>query len=244
MSVGPTPFDRTQPPHRLQLALTALVVVLLAVILVVLVVDNHVFKGASTNSTLTGSGVAAAQTRPLAPFSGVELAGSNNVTVQVGRKQSVVVHADNNLLRVVTTRVRSGTLVIGNTTGSFAAKSPMSVEVNVPSLEQFTLSGSGNVAISGISTPTVALAISGSGNLQASGTTTRLEVTVGGSGNAQLQQLVARDVQAVVSGSGTIWLTATDRLHAAIPGSGTIFYSGSPAHVTTTITGSGTVTPG
>jgi hypothetical protein len=66
----------------------------------------------------------------------------DNVTVAVGGRQSVVVHADSNLLRDVTTRVVAGTLVVG-TTGSFSTRSPMSVEVSVPSLASLTLSGSG-----------------------------------------------------------------------------------------------------
>ena len=50
-----------------------------------------------------GSGVAATQTRDLVAFSGVDLAGNSIVAVHVGGKQSVVVHADSNLLRQVTT---------------------------------------------------------------------------------------------------------------------------------------------
>jgi putative autotransporter adhesin-like protein len=81
-----------------------------------------------------GSGVAATQTRALAGFSGLDLAGSSTVTVVVGGEQSVVVHADDNLLGHVTTRVDAGTLVIGSS-GSFTTKSPMSVEVSAPSLQ-------------------------------------------------------------------------------------------------------------
>jgi hypothetical protein len=50
-----------------------------------------------------GSGVAATQTRALPRFSSLDLADSNIVTVVVGAQQSVVIHADNNLLRYVTT---------------------------------------------------------------------------------------------------------------------------------------------
>jgi len=228
--------------HRAQLVLAAAVVVFLAA---VALVASDALKGSSnSNGGITGSGIAATQARSLAPFTSVLLAGSNNVAIRVGPKQSVVVHADTNLLRVVTTHVRAGTLVIGNTPGSFAAKSPMSVEVSVPSLNGLTLSGSGNVAVSGVNTPTMTVTLPGSGNLRASGTTTRLNVTISGSGNAELQQLAARDAHAVVSGSGTIWLTATNSLDAAIPGSGAILYAGHPAHVTTTITGSGAITQG
>src|SRR4051812_41675810 len=52
-----------------------------------------------------GSGVPAQQTRVVPAFSRVELAGSNVVTVHVGGRPSVVVHADRNLLSRVTTTV-------------------------------------------------------------------------------------------------------------------------------------------
>jgi hypothetical protein len=65
-------------------------------------------------------------------------------------RRSVLVKADDNLLNRVTTDVKSGALVIGNTPGSLTAKSPMSVEVNVPSLNALALTGSGNIMVSGI----------------------------------------------------------------------------------------------
>jgi len=75
----------------------------------------------------------------VAGFTGLDLAGSNNVTVIVGGPQSVVVRADSNLINHVTTGVVAGTLVIGDT-GSFTTRTPMSVEVTVPSLTALNLS--------------------------------------------------------------------------------------------------------
>lgn len=60
--------------------------------------------------------------------------------------------------------------------------------------------------------------------------------------HAQLEQLVARDVHAVLSGSGRIVVHATGKLDASVPGTGTILYSGNPAHVKTSISGQGTIT--
>lgn len=45
----------------------------------------------------------------------------------------------------------AGTLVIGDT-GSFPASGPMSVDVSVPSLTALSLSGSGQISATGIST--------------------------------------------------------------------------------------------
>jgi hypothetical protein len=190
---------------------------------------------------VVGSGTAATQARHVAAFSGVDLAGSANVTIDAGAAQAVVVRADDNLLARVTTLVRAGTLVI-RTRGSFITSSPMSVEVSVPSLQALTVSGSGALTASNIQGSRVSVRLSGSGAVRASGTVTRLDVSVGGSGDAELGQLVARDVHAVVSGSGRIVAHAANTLQASATGSGTIVYRGSPAHVMTSITGSGAIT--
>ncbi|MGZ4319722.1 MAG: head GIN domain-containing protein [Gaiellaceae bacterium] len=243
MTTAPTPFHSRQATHGLQLALAA-VVILAAIAIAALLVRDGVFGSSSTSNAVLGSGIVATQTRELAPFGSVELAGSNDVFISVGGKQSVVVHADDNLLGRVTTDVRGGSLVIGNRPGSFITKSPMRVDVHVPSLEALTLNGSGIISATGVKTPSLTMAISGSGVLRVSGNATRLDVRLSGSGDAEAAQLVARDVHAVVRGSGRILVTATERLDASVPGSGAIIYSGEPSHVTTSISGSGTVLRG
>jgi Putative auto-transporter adhesin, head GIN domain len=240
MTVAPTPLHRRHMPYHHQVAL--IVATVIVTVAVVLLVQHDVFQGSSPSST-QGSGTAASDVRHLAAFTGVELAGANNVIIRVGRKQSVVVRGDDNLLRRVTTRVQAGTLVIGNI-GSFTTKSPMSVHIAVPSLTALTLSGSGIISTENIRASRLTLTLSGSGVLRAGGTATRLDISLGGSGDAQLEQLVARDAHAVVSGSGRIVVTATHSLDASVPGSGAIVYHGDPAHVTTSITGSGAVTRG
>jgi hypothetical protein len=84
----------------------------------------------------------------------------------------------------------------------------------------------------------------GIGNVSASGSVTRLDVSIDADGSAPFSGLTARNVDAVVSGAGTIFVTATQSLDAKVPGSGTILYSGNPPQVTTSIIGTGTVTPG
>lgn len=207
------------------------------------VVFSAVLVTACGGAGMVGSGTQAAQTRHLAAFSSVDLTGSSNVTMHVGGRQSVVVHADDNLLRQVTTQVHAGTLVIG-TRGSFTTKSPMRVEISVPSLEALTLSGSGSITASNIQAPRLTVRLPGSGVVRASGTVTRLDVSLGGSGVAQLGQLAARDVHAILVGSGRIVTRAASTLQASVPGSGTIVYSGNPAHVTRSVTGSGAIIRG
>jgi hypothetical protein len=200
--------------------------------------------GASSSSTTEGSGVPATQTRHVSAFTSVELAGGNNVVIHVGTKQSVVVRADENLIRRVTTSVHSRKLVIGNTPGGFTTKIPMSIDVGVPTLNAVTLTGSGNIVVDGIHADSLAVSLPGSGTLTASGTATRLHVVVGGSGTVQLTRLVASDARVDVSGSGAIFITATGTLDASVSGSGAILYGGNPTTVTRNVTGSGAITQG
>ena len=162
----------------------------------------------------------------------MELAGSNNVTIRVGEEQSVSVYGDDNLVGRVTTEVESGALIIGNEPANLTSRSPMRVEVTMPSLTTLTLSGSGTVNVTGMNELDVTVMLSGSGRVRAEGSTYELTVTVTGSGQAELSQLVAEDAVAVVAGSGEISVTATDSLVAAVPGRGSIVYGGNPSDVT------------
>jgi len=122
MAVSSPPRRGGQVAPRGQRGLVIALVLALAAALFLAAVVVALLGGGSSSSGAQGSGVAVTQPRVLAAFSSLDLAGSNNVSVVVGGHQSVVVHADSNLMRYVTTRVVAGTLVIG-TTGSFTTRS-------------------------------------------------------------------------------------------------------------------------
>ncbi len=241
MTVAPTSVHPGREQHRSRWVLLTIVAFLMGGLAVALIEHFEVFGG-SSGSTVEGSGVPAMQVRDVAAFDSVELAGSNNVVIRVGEKQSVVVKADDNLLDRVTTEVRSGQLVVANTPGSFSTNSPMSVEVGVPTLSRLTLRGSGNIVVGGVEAESLEVTLPGSGTLTGSGTAARLDVTVGGSGTVQFTQLVANEVRAVVGGSGSIFVTASKSLDASVSGSGAILYVGNPQDVTKSITGTGAIT--
>jgi hypothetical protein len=230
-------------PGNQRTLVTILVLALTAAVALATTVAVLLARGGPPNSGVQGSGIEATQSRVLPRFSRLDLAGSTNVTVIARGQQSVVVRADSNLIRHVTSRVLAGTLIIG-TTGSFTTRTPMSVQVSVPALTAVTLSGSGQISVTGIETPRLTATLPGSGALYASGTVTQLHVTLGGSGLAQLNGLAARNVHAAVTGSGLIRVTATASLNATVSGTGAIIYSGNPPQVTHNVTGTGAVEPG
>jgi hypothetical protein len=125
--------------------------------------------------------------------------------------------------------------------GSFTARTPIRVDVSVPTLDAATLSGDGIVTVDAVSAKQFRVELPGSGVLRASGTADRLDATLGGSGDLQLQDLTARDATVAVTGSGRLQVHATATLDASVSGSGAIFYAGEPRDVTRSITGTGAI---
>lgn len=240
MTVVPSALDGRRVRNR---RMATIILLIVAALTVALVPRQSVFHGPSISNGVKGSGIQATQTRALPTFSEVNLVGANNVVVRAGRAQSVVVRGDDNLFGHITTRVKAGALAIG-AKGRFTTKRPMSVGVNVPSLETVTLTGTGNITVQNVHAHQLTMTLSGSGIVRASGTVGQLHVTLVGAGDAQLRKLAAHDVRATLTGTGRIAVHPTGTLDASVVGVGTIVYSGKPASVTTTVTGSGAVLKG
>lgn len=237
MTTAPTPIPHGHAPRRPHPVLLIALAALLAVGIVLLVRHD---KRPSSSSGVHGSGVAASVARHVPAFDAVDLVGSNNVTVHVGSERTVVVRADDNLLHLVTTEVRAGALVIASD-GSFTTKTPMSVDVTVPRLERVTLSGSGNVVVDGVHAKRFVVRLPGAGALTVTGKAARLHATLGGSGDLRLQGLQARDAAVSVSGAGRLQVHVSGALRASVSGAGAIVYSGNPATVTRSVTGTGSI---
>ena len=107
LTTAPGRSDRSgrngRTPDRTHMALIAGLTAVLVLAMIGLAVLVH--GGGSSINGIQGSGAAVTQARTVGGFTGLDLAGSNNVTVIVGAPQSVVVHADSNLINHVTTGV-------------------------------------------------------------------------------------------------------------------------------------------
>jgi Putative auto-transporter adhesin, head GIN domain len=240
VTTAPTPVPQQPRRHSHRLTVTLLVsaLALLGILIVLLVRGN----GTTTNISVgvLGSGIAAAETRPLPAFHSIDLAGSNTMTIHVGPEQSVAVHADDNLIDVVTTVVSGGTLLVDNV-GSFTTKAPMRVEITVPALDSVSLTGSGTIDVTGVDSKSFTADLTGSGTISAAGTAGRLDARLSGAGDCRLAQLAAREVTARLEGAGRLTVSASRSLDASVAGTGVIAYTGNPARVTTTVTGTGAI---
>ncbi|HYI43764.1 MAG TPA: head GIN domain-containing protein [Sphingomicrobium sp.] len=189
---------------------------------------------------IEGSGRIVRQDRPVGDFRRFESLGSEIVEVRFGPTRSLVIAADDNILPMITSEVRDGTLKIA-TRGSFRTRGPIRVWLTTPYLEEITTSGSGDVIVHDVNNSRLALTINGSSDMRVTGRTGQLDVNIHGSGSAELATLAATNVDASVFGSGDATVRATRDLQARVFGSGTVRYVGRPENVDQQRFGSGRV---
>ena len=220
----------------------------------------------TTNAVANGineSGRSSTQTRQVANFSRIVIAGSGIVQVTPGGQYHLDVTADDAFLRYITTEVSGDTLVLGFRPGvRMAFHSSPRFNISLPELKEVKISGSGSItlqrivrasqfeaAISGsgsmngpIDVGSLVTRISGSGNLEFSGHAQSMTVEVSGSGNVNYRALVADTAKVSMSGSGNVWIVANNTIDGSITGSGSLHYGGT-ARPAVRSSGSGRIEP-
>lgn len=196
------------------------------------------------NNTVIGSGKVASQTRSESGFSSVMLEGSADVNVTFGPTESVVVEADDNILPLIETNAQNDQLIINTRSNTHITTSnPVRVTVTMKSLKGVTLSGSGNIDVSGLVGDNLLVDLPGSGNITITGTAESVNVSLPGSGSIYCDGLKTKSATVTLNGSGNIKVFASQSLEASIRGSGEIRYDGNPAKVNKSVTGSGSIMP-
>ncbi len=214
--------------------------ILTCILLLAFVTTSHAGNFSFFGRGEKGSGDLQTETRDVDNFKRVKLKGSFDVFITVGKKQSVTVTFDDNLLELVETEVQGKTLIL-DTEGNFRSKRSCKIEITVPELEYVKLSGSGDIIIEELDEDFFEYQLSGSGDISAEGRVKDLELHLSGSGDIDTRNLIADDVYAKISGSGGIKVYAKNSLDGKVSGSGDIVYYGNPKHVNNKVSGSGSI---
>lgn len=213
-------------------------------------------------TVVTGSGRIVSEEREVSGFHAVALTGSGVVTVQQGDEESLVIEADDNILSLIETEVRDGTLSLGLKPGTTIVNTsrPIRYLVTLPNLNEVVISGSGTVnvdrvvderfaaTISGsgemnvdsLTAANVRITISGSGDVSVAGAAETQDIRVSGSGNYLAGDLAGQSADVNISGSGDATIWVAESLDITVSGSGDISYYGNP-RVDQQATGSGRV---
>lgn len=217
-----------------------------------------VLDEALTSERIQGSGKVVQENRDVNGFNEVNFAGSGELNLQQGNKESLTVAADDNLLPYIRTEVSGGKLVIGIQRGvSVSPSKPIRYTLVVRTLDALELSGSGktragplhsgdfsvhlsgsgDIVMEALDAATLEADISGSGNMEILGKVGRQRIQISGSGRYDAPDLECQTADVSVSGSGESVLWVRESLSAHISGSGSVRYYGSPS-VTRKVSGS------
>lgn len=189
--------------------------------------------------SVRGSGVRAEEDRQIGAFHAVDLETCATVVVRVGEAPSIHLSGDDNLLPLVQTEVENGVLSI-ELADSCSFRRGLELVIGTPSLERFTIEGSGDVRIEDVSAHELKLSIEGSGTIHARGNAEALTGSIEGSGSLNLAELDANSADLSIEGSGSMEVHVAKVLRYSIEGSGDIRYAGEP-RVGGEIEGSGSV---
>lgn len=215
--------------------------------------------GISLGPSVRGSGTVITETRITAAFTQIELEGEAQVYLRQGADQALAVEADDNVVPIITTRVRDGRLEIGSA-DSYRSDNPVNIYVTVPEIRGLKIDGAGDIyGETSLAGEELALEVRGSGDMDLDlyyprlraegsgsgdfllrGEVDEQEVSLLGSGNYRADELASQTCDIRISGSGDATVAVEEYLSAEIRGSGNIRYSGRP-RVDTSVTGSGNV---
>ena len=188
-----------------------------------------------------GSGTSKTETRPVAGFTSIELAGTGDVQVKQTGTESLTVTADDNLLPLLTTEVVDKVLKLGvkdNT--NLDAKQPITYQVTVRELTGLDVAGTGSQTATDVKTSSLRVRVAGTGAVTASGSADSQDIQMAGSGAYHGSGLASLTATVNSAGSGAAEIAVKDRLQVTIIGSGNVTYTGSP-QVQQSIVGSGTL---
>jgi hypothetical protein len=197
--------------------------------------------GGSENS-VKGSGNRKTEDRTVGEFDRIEAGGATDLQVKVGATQKVTVEYDDNLLPLLTSTVKDGTLVI-ETKGNINSHEGPKITITVPKLNGLDLSGATQGKVTDLRSKTLDIKLSGAASIEASGVADKLDLNISGAGRAELKKLNNKTAKVDVSGAGNAALNTTDSLTATVSGAGSVNYVHAPKSLQKDVSGAGSIGP-
>jgi hypothetical protein len=187
-----------------------------------------------------GSGVSKTEKREVPSFDSIEASGALDIEIVCQKEPSLEIEGDDNLVPLLKTEVRGGTLYI-NSEKSFSARKGIRIRITTANIQKISSSGASNFQVSNIKNEKLRIQNSGATNVNLSGQTVALELELSGASKADTEKLIAERVTVNLSGAGKANVYASDELNADVSGAGSVTYSGDPKTVNRNVSGVGSI---
>lgn len=176
------------------------------------------------NQTIVGTGDVETMEVNVPDFEGVSVTGTCNVDIVIGDTQSVMLHAQQEVLDVMSYEVRNRILQIGFKPGyTINTSEEISASIVIPAVSHISVTGAGDFRLEGEQQEL-------------------LDIIITGTGNVSAFELEVKDCTIRISGAGNCEMNVTNKLDVLISGVGNVLYMGDPT-LTSDISGVGNVNP-
>lgn len=179
------------------------------------------------DDVVVGNGQVETEVRPVSEIHRIVMDGPIELLFRPSKQPRMTVTTDQNLLTMIRTEVRGEALHV-DCEGSFSTQHGIQVELQVPSMEDVEVTGSGTVTLEGLDQAGLSLSLHGSGDIIATGTVERLYVDLHGSGDVDAERLAAKAAKIVLHGSGDVMAHASEEVRVRLHGSGDVRIMGNP----------------
>ena len=178
-------------------------------------------------SNIKGSGITKTETRSLASFNAldVEYVGASEVRSQ--GQDSLTISGDDNIIPLITTEVKNGTLYIRGTKG-YSPQQKLQISISTPDVKRFVFNGVGEANLSKIKNDRLEIVVTGVGSFSTSGETKEVDITLSGVGSVDAKNLRAVNAKVNSNAVGSVDLYVTGQLDIKSSGIGEINYYGNP----------------
>jgi hypothetical protein len=222
--------------------------------------------GKSEAAQSADAGPVTTQSFALTGFTGVEVAGPDDVTIRQGATFSISAKGPKAVLDMLEIKLDGTRLSIGRKREGFSFSrhddDAVEIAITMPKLDvvrltgsasidadsvegdavEAVVTGSGDLKIAKLTGKRAEVAVSGSGDIEiGGGTAAAVEYGVTGSGDIDADGLVAQTIEVSITGSGNIGAHATAKADVSILGSGDVKIGGGGTCSTRQM-GSGTAT--
>jgi len=201
---------------------------------------------------VTPSDVIITETRPVSDFTAIDFTTFGRVTISQGDGESLTVSGPDNVVPLVQTTVRNGTLSIDmendinittlnrdnslNFTIELKDLNSLMVsglgEITMDSLTTSDLvldmSGAGSIKLDNLTADSLDISVSGLGNVEVAGEVTTASIEISGAGSVDAPDLKIETASVSVPGLGSATVWVTDQLTGDISGAGSVNYYGDP----------------
>jgi len=186
-----------------------------------------------------------AETRQVDAFTSIAISSAVEADIKIGSSASVVIEANPDYQKRISTSVRGGTLTI-RLDGTVNTRLAIKAHIVTPTLNGITVDGASNVGTLGLTGDfavivsgasqlnlngkfgTLKVRLDGGSHLSASGIARACDLTIAGASTATLEPLEVGAAKADCSGASTVSFGSLQQVDFVANGASSITYTGSP----------------